>query len=353
MDNMDRVIVIGGGIVGCHVALKFAQKGHEVFLIEKKSKLGQETSSRNSGVLHAGIYYEQNSLKAMLCVEGNNLSREFFDKYNVNYMLTGKYIIARDAEEESEIERLFKNAGLNGAPVSIVSGKTVRDAVSFIECKCGLFSGTTAIIDTGDYFSVLKALLYKENVQVLCSCTVTNVENGDVETNRGRISADLVINCAGLYADDIARACGLNEYSIIPLKGDYYCTVKLPLKMPVYPPPNKVHHTLGLHLTPTFGKEVLIGPSELASSGKDNYLIETDRSVFTGALESMLSRGIVEGLDIYEAYSGNRPRLYFKDERCEDFIIVHGPGQVIHLLGIESPGLTSAPAIARYVYNMA
>ena len=350
---MKRAIVIGGGVVGCHTAICFAQGGYEAYLFERHPRLGMESSSRNSGVLHAGIYYEGNSLKALLCIEGNRLSREFFASLGVGFLPTGKYLIARTPEEEDSLEWLRARAGENGVPVTMLARKSIRDEIPMIRCAAALHSPDTGIIDTGDYFKALRALLYRHDVELLCSNMVMSIgEDGLVRSKRGDLKADIIINCAGLDSDLFAGQCGLNEYRIRPLKGDYYASSDLPLKIPVYPPPNTQHHTLGMHLTPTFGKEVLIGPSEIPSPAKDDYTILTPRKVFEDALESMLVDDYRGSLHMHEGFSGNRPRVYCKDVRCDDFIIVRRPENVIHLLGIESPGLTAAPALARYVYEM-
>lgn len=350
---MKRAIVIGGGVVGCHTAVCFAKRGYEAYLFERHPRLGMESSSRNSGVLHAGIYYRRNSLKTLLCTEGNRLSREFFASRGIGFLPTGKYIIARTPEDEETLEGLRERAAENGAPVTMLSRKRLRDEIPMIRCIAALHSPTTGIIDTGEYFIALRALLYRYGVELLCSNTVMSIdEDGLVHSERGDLNADLIINCAGLNSDLFAGQCGLNDYSIRPLKGDYYASRDLQLKIPVYPPPNMQHHTLGLHLTPTFDHEVLIGPSETPSPAKDDYAILTPRKVFEDALESMLVDEYRGSVRIYEGFSGNRPRAYHKDVRCEDFVIVRRPENVIHLLGIESPGLTAAPALARYVYEM-
>ncbi len=349
---MKRVIVIGGGIVGCHTAVRFAEGGYEVYLFERHPRLGMETSSRNSGVLHAGIYYERNSLKTILCTEGNRLSREFFESHGVEFLPTGKYIVARTQEEEEILEALRVRAIENGVPVAMLSQKRLRDEIPFIHCTTALHSPNTGIINTGEYFLVLRTLLYRHGVEVLCSNTVMNIKgDGLVHSARGDLKADIIINCAGLYSDQLAGQCGLNDYVIRPLKGDYYASTNLALKIPVYPTPTTQHHTLGLHLTPTFGKEVLIGPSEIPSPAKDDYTILTAKTIFEDALEHMIHAGYRRTITVTEGFSGNRPRVYYKDKRCEDFIIVRQPENVLHLLGIESPGLTAAPAIARYVYK--
>ncbi|HPJ37468.1 MAG TPA: NAD(P)/FAD-dependent oxidoreductase [Spirochaetota bacterium] len=350
---MNRIAVIGGGIVGCHIALLCAQKGNEVYLLERNEKTGQETSTRNSCVLHAGIYYKPGSLKAQLCVEGNALSREFFARHDVAFRDSGKFIIARDKHERDEIEGLLGTALENGVPgMERVTPERVASAAPWIECSGAIYSGTTGIIDTADYMSVMNGLLFQHNVNILTSCRVTGAGDSSLETERGTLEADIIINAAGLYCDDIARLWGITEYSIVPLKGDYYYTTKLDLGIPVYPVPNHHHKTLGIHLTPTFGRETILGPSEIPSSGKDNYQIETPKENFENALLAMISPETLAMLEMYEGFSGNRPRAYKNGERCDDFVFIKNPGNVIHCIGIESPGLTSAPAIARYVYSL-
>lgn len=351
--TMKRAVVIGGGIVGCHVALQLAERKFEVFLLEKHERLGMETSSRNSCVLHAGIYYPLESLKAQLCVEGNRRSREFFDRFGISYRPTGKIIVARDGSETAQIEELYDKAIANGAPgMSLISSDAVRERVPYSHCVGALFSGSTCIIDMGDYFSTLKTLLVQYDVHILFGCCALAIKGGTrVETTCGPVDSDIIVNAAGLYADEVARMSGLAGYTVIPLKGDYYCTIRLPLALPVYPPPNHGDGTLGVHLTPTMGSEVLIGPSEVPSKGKDNYEIETHFNVFDSSLRSMITDYDALNLSLYEAFSGNRPRAHLDGKHCEDFVITRYPDSVIHLLSIESPGLTASPAIARMIVS--
>ncbi len=342
--------IIGGGVVGSHIALALAKR-FSVYLIEKNPKLGQETSTRNSGVLHAGIYYPEDSLKARLCVEGNALSREFFLKYEVPFKPSGKYIIARNETEEAELERLFENALRNGVPaMRRVSMKKFKDAFPFIQAHSAIFSGSSGIIDAADYMNTLNSLLDRNDVEVLKPCTALGITAGPkIETDRGTLEADVVINAAGLYADEMAKSAGLFDYDIIPLKGDYLGTRSFPLEVPIYPVPNHAYGTLGLHLTPTFSPEVLIGPSEMPCSRKDDYANQTSFEIFYASLKNTFVPSFLPKIELYEGYSGNRPRAYYKGKRCEDFTIIEHPSGVIHLIGIESPGLTSAPAIARHV----
>jgi len=351
---MFAAAVIGGGVVGCHVAIHLAQRGYQVYLLEKNARVGQETSTRNSGVLHAGIYYARDSLKARLCVEGNARSREFFAEWEVPFIPTGKYLIARDAGEGAELEALFGNARGNDVPgIERVSPARLREEYPFIQCTAAFFSGTTGIVDAGEYMRTLYGLLDRHEVELLRECRALHIGPGPVvETDRGPLEADIVINAAGLYADEIARSAGVNGYEIVPLKGDYLTTRSLRMKVPVYPVPTHGHGTLGIHLTPTFSGETLIGPSETPSSGKDNYLAETPRAAFEESLRGMIDAATLASLRLDEGYSGNRPRAYLEGKRCEDFVIIRHPADVFHLIGIESPGLTAAPAIAAHVYSM-
>ncbi|MCX7679686.1 MAG: FAD-dependent oxidoreductase [Spirochaetes bacterium] len=345
--------IIGGGVVGAHIALALASR-FSVFLIEKNQKLGQETSTRNSGVLHAGIYYPQNSFKARFCVEGNALSREFFLKYDIPFKSTGKYIIARNTDEEAELELLFENATRNGVPtMQRLSLKKFKNEFPFINACAAIFSGSTGILDAGEYMRALSALLDRANVEVLKCCTARRITDGPIiETDRGDLEVDVAINAAGLYADDIAKSSGIHEYEIIPLKGDYLTTRSISLEVPIYPVPNRAHGTLGIHLTPTFSSEVLIGPTEVPGVQKNDYDIRTPVGVFYNSLASMIETSFISNIKLHEGYSGNRPRAYCNGKRCDDFIILENPAEVIHLIGIESPGLTSAPAIARYVESL-
>ncbi len=345
--------VIGGGVVGAHIALALAKR-FTVYLIEKNPKLGQETSTRNSGVLHAGIYYPAGSLKARFCVEGNALSRELFSKYDVQFASSGKYIIARDETEEFELEHLLENSNRNGvSEMTRVSMKKFNETFPYLKARGAIFSGSTGIIDAADYMIALAALLDRNNIEVLKPCTALGIVAGPkIETNRGTLEVDVAVNAAGLYADYIAKSAGIANYEIIPLKGDYLATRSFPLHVPIYPVPNHVHGTLGLHLTPTFSSEVLFGPSEMPCNRKDDYTIQTSFNVFYESLQKTFEPAILSNIELYEGYSGNRPRAYYMGKRCEDFTIIEHPSSVIHLIGIESPGLTSAPAIARHVASL-
>jgi len=181
-------------------------------------------------------------------------------------------------------------------------------------------------------------------------CKVTSIDDhNSLMTTRGEMEAESIINAAGLYSDRIAGMCGLEGYEIIPHKGDYYNTTEEVIRGLVYPVPDSPH-SLGIHLTRTLGEETMIGPSAVQVSDKDDYEIRTPREEFEkGALAMIPDFNIHR---IYPGYSGNRPKVHYQGELQADFVIKKQEKGRVHLLGIESPGLTAAPAIAEYVAKM-
>jgi L-2-hydroxyglutarate oxidase LhgO len=342
------VVIIGGGIVGCHIAYKFAKEGQEVFLLEKEKALGEHTSTRNSGVVHGGIYYAPGSLKARFCVRGRHLTYEFLQIHNIPYSKCGKIIVALNAEEFKDLEDL-KNRGTDNGMESLrlLDGPDIRKLEPRVRCPAALHSPDTGILDMAAYMRTMERILKSLEVTIVTRCKVLSVEdNNTLTTTRGRMEADILINAAGLHSDTIARMSGLEGYEIIPYKGDYYNTTEDVIRGLVYPVPNSLH-TLGIHLTRTLGEETLIGPSAVQVADKEDYTIRTPREEFEqGAL------AIIPDLDIkriYPGYSGNRPKVYYHGELQTDFVIRRQEHGWVHLLGIESPGLTAAPALAEYV----
>ncbi len=345
------VAVIGGGIVGCHIAYRLAQEGKEVFLFEKEKALGEHTSTRNSGVIHGGIYYEPGSLKAQWCVRGRHLTYEFLKNHKIFHRKCGKVIVAMKEAEVKALEGLRDRGLKNGVEnLRLLEGAKVRRIEPRVGCVAGLHSPETGILDMAAYMKTMEKVLKEEGVTVVKQCKVVSLsDHNTVSTTRGETEVDLLINAAGLHSDSIARACGLEGYEIIPFKGDYYNTTENVIGGLVYPVPDSPH-TLGIHLTRTVGGEILIGPSIVQGSDKEDYEIRTVRREFEeGALAMIPDLNIDR---IYPGYSGNRPKLYYQGALQTDFVIrKQGEGR-IHLLGIESPGMTSAPAIAEHVSGM-
>jgi L-2-hydroxyglutarate oxidase LhgO len=321
---------------------------NEVFLLEKEKALGEHTSTRNSGVIHGGIYYPQKSLKARLCVRGRHLTYEFLRKHDIPHWKCGKIIVAFIAEELKRLEALKDQGEGNGVEnLRLLEESEVRKIEPRVRCLAALHSPETGILDAAAYMRTLEKVLKKSGVTVVKQSEVLSVDDHNtLMTTRGELEAEIIINAAGLYSDHIARMCGLEGYEIIPYKGDYYNTTEDVIRGLVYPVPDSPY-SLGIHLTRTLGGETLIGPSVVQVTDKEDYEILTPREEFEKGSLSMIPD--FNTYRIYPGYSGNRPKVYFKGELQTDFVIQRQEKGRIHLLGIESPGLTAAPAIAEYV----
>jgi L-2-hydroxyglutarate oxidase LhgO len=344
-------VVIGGGIVGCHIAYRLSKEGKEVFLLEKEKALGEHTSTRNSGVIHGGIYYPQGSLKAKLCVRGRHLTYEFLRNHDIPHWKCGKIIVALVNAEWQALEDLRKKGEENGVEnLRLLDEADVRKMEPRVRCLAALHSHETGILDMAAYMRIMEKILKGLGVAIVKQCEVRAIDDhGRLITTRGEMEAEMLVNAAGLYSDKIAGMCGLEGYEIVPHKGDYYNTTEEVIRGLVYPVPDSPH-TLGIHLTRTLGEETLIGPSAIHVTDKDDYEIRTPREEFEkGALAMVPDFNIHR---IYPAYSGNRPKVYFHGELQLDFVIEKQEKGRVHLLGIESPGLTAAPAIAEYVSNI-
>jgi len=345
------VAVIGGGIIGCQIAYRLAKEGKEVFLLEKEKALGEHTSTRNSGVIHGGIYYPQGSLKARFCVRGRHLTYEFLQNHNIAQWKCGKLIVALANPELKALEDLKKRGDENGVEnLRLIDRTQAQKIEPRVSCLAALSSPETGILDMAAYMRTMERVLKESGVTVAKQCEALSIDpHNTLTTTRGTMEAEVIINAAGLHSDSIARMCGLQGYVIVPHKGDYYNTTEEVIRGLVYPVPDSPH-TLGIHLTRTLGEETLIGPSASEASDKEDYEIKTPREEFEKG-----ARALIPDLNIhkiYPGYSGNRPKVYYQGELQSDFVIRKQENGRVHLLGMESPGLTAAPAIAEYVSGM-
>jgi L-2-hydroxyglutarate oxidase LhgO len=346
-----EIAVIGGGIVGCHIAYRLAQEGKEVFLLEKEKALGEHTSTRNSGVIHGGIYYPQGSLKAKLCVRGRHLTYEFLQTHNIPHWKCGKLIVALVNAELKALEDLKKRGDENGVEnLRLIDEAEAQKIEPRVRCLAALCSPETGILDMAAYMRIMERVLKGSGVTVVKQCKALFVDDQNtLTTTRGKMEAEMIINAAGLYSDSIAKMCGLEGYVIVPHKGDYYNTTEEVIRGLVYPVPDSPH-SLGIHLTRTLGEETLIGPSAIEASNKEDYEMKTPREEFEKGAFALIPDLNVHR--IYPGYSGNRPKVYYQDKLRADFVIEKQENGRVHLLGIESPGLTAAPAIAEYVVQI-
>lgn len=369
MDQVN-VLIIGGGVVGCAIAEALSRQCTDVFLVEKNPKFGMATSTRNSGVIHSGIYYPTNSLKARLCVEGNRLTKEFCAKHNVPHRTTGKLVVAKSKEEEAALLALKKKGEENGVEgLRILDAAEIREKEPHVRGYAALDVPSTGICSSEDLVHAFARVAENQGANLLAHAMVESLEPknsavrvrlriGDEESSETEtVEARCVINAAGLYADEVAQMLGPRPWTIYPVRGEY-CEIRGPraelVRNLVYPLPHKHGLSLGLHFTKTLWGTLLLGPTARYVEGKENY--ERDRMTvpeFAADVKTMVPE--IEELDMQLAYSGLRPKLVPPEySGIPDFVIEpdRGVPQVIQLVGMESPGLTAAPAIAKYVAGL-
>jgi glycerol-3-phosphate dehydrogenase len=369
-----NIVIIGGGVVGCAVARAVSRRWSDVFLVEQMPKFGMGASTRNSGVIHSGIYYPPGSLKARLCVAGNRMLYEFCAAHHVPHRNCGKLVVAHDAKQEAELERLAENGRANGvAGLRVVDRAAVREREPHIEAAAALEVPSTGIISAEELIKTLARMATDQGASLLTRTRVVRLEQradavavtlveGDAGEDEARteetIEARCVINCAGLYADEIAAMLGNRNYRIYPVRGEYCELVRAKsylINNLVYPLPHADGLSLGVHLTRTLWDTVLVGPTADYIADKNDY--ERNRlpvEEFVRRAKSMLPE--IEAADLQLAYSGIRAKLVPPGHAgIADFVIARDTNvpRAIQLIGIESPGLTSSLAIAEEVVTLA
>jgi L-2-hydroxyglutarate oxidase LhgO len=366
-----NILIIGGGVVGCAIAQAVSQRWQDVFLVEQFPKLGMATSTRNSGVNHSGIYYPKNSLKARLCVEGNKLLSEFCARHKVPYRHCGKLVVASDAHEQEQLAALEKRGEDNGVEgLSLIDAAEIRKREPHIKGRCAMVVPSTGIVSAEELVHAFARLATEQGASIVNHAKVTSLEPngktirvglrfGDEEGSQTEsIEARCVVNAAGLYSDEVAAMLGNNSWKIYPVRGEY-CEVRGAraslVNNLVYPLPHADGLSLGVHFTKTLWGTLLLGPTATYVDRKDDY--EKDRlpiAAFAESARHLLPE--IEEADLHLGYSGLRPKLVPPaGHGIADFVITRDPHvpQAIQLVGIESPGLTAAPAIAKYVAQLA
>jgi len=373
---MDRanIVIIGGGVVGCAVARAVSARWSDVFLVEQTPKFGMGASTRNSGVIHSGIYYPPGSLKAQMCVEGNRMLHEFCAAHNVPHRNCGKLVVAHGHGQEAALGNLAENGRANGVEgLRLVDRTTIRAREPHIEASAALEVLSTGIVSAEDLVKTLARMATEQGANLLTHTRVIRIEprtdslavtvvEGDADdparANEETIEARCVINCAGLFADDIAAMLGNRSYRIYPVRGEYCELVRAKSYLVnnlVYPLPHTDGLSLGVHLTRTLWGTVLVGPTADYIADRNDY--EHNRlpvEEFVRRAKPMLPE--LEAADLQLAYSGIRAKLVPPGhEGLADFVITREASapRAIQLIGIESPGLTSSLAIAQRVVALA
>ncbi len=343
------IVIAGAGVVGSWIAYELSSANHEIFLIDKEPAIWYHTSTRNSGVIHAGIYYPYHSLKRIFCIQGAALSYEFFKKYNVEHRISGKIIVATRDEDCEELKKLKKNGDTNGVKgLKLINSSEIKKLEPFSKAKFALYSPNTGVVNCSDYFRKMEALLQERKVNIITNCCIENIKNNKIITNRGELEFDFFINAAGLYSDKIANMCGIEGFEIVPYKGEYYSLNDEKVNSMIYPVPGGEGH-LGIHLTKAAYNEIWIGPTSSKEENKESYDVTEKEDIFIKACEELLIDFNYK--KISPGFAGLRPKCFHNHQLLHDFLIFRKANK-IHLLGIDSPGLTAAPAIGKFVKNL-
>jgi L-2-hydroxyglutarate oxidase LhgO len=362
---MDRVdcIVVGAGVIGLAVAAAMARVGKEVIVLEAGAAIGEVTSSRNSEVIHAGIYYPAGSLKAQLCVRGKQLLYSYCAARQIAHRRIGKLIVAPSADQTGDLERIIVRAAANGVDdLRLLTRSEIAAAEPCLRYGAAVHSPSTGIVDSHGLMVALQGELEDHGGAVAFHAPLEAASAGNGfslriggEQNGYTIAADMLINAAGLSAPDVARRIEGAPPALIPqaryAKGNYFALsgVRAPFTHLIYPLPEV--HGLGVHLTLDLAGQARFGPDVEWIDGID-YAVDPRRAnAFYAAIRAYWP-DLPDGA-LVPAYSGIRPKITDANTTDADFVIQdeaeHGVPGLVNLFGIESPGLTASLAIADHV----
>jgi len=358
MEKLDCV-VIGGGVIGLAAARAFSRDGREVFILEKSEGIGNEASSRNSEVIHAGLYYPTGSLKARLCVSGRDLLYQYCEDRTINYNRIGKLVVASDVDGVPRLRGIEKQASLNGVDdLHWLNRQSAAELEPELDCEAALFSPSTGIIDS---HGLMEALLEDAEQMGAIIALGSPVEGGSVGADGILLEIGgpepfsamcrTVVNCAGIHASRTAASLKGFPADRVPVihmcKGNYFSvSVQAPFSHLIYPLPNNTG--LGIHLTFDLAGQARIGPDTQWVEEID-YTVDQTRADDFYAAARLYWPDLPDGF-LQPGYSGIRAKISGPGEEASDFLLQgpadHGVPGLINLFGIDSPGLTSCMAIA-------
>lgn len=366
-----QITIIGSGVVGLAIASRLSEKFDNIFVIEKHKRFGQETSSRNSEVIHSGIYYQQDSLKAKLCVKGKEMLYKLCREEDIPHNNCGKLIVATKEEEVAALDTLNDKAKRNGVhDLEFLDSSEVKKMEPHVNAIRALYSPSTGIIDSHSLMKHFEKTSIINGVEFAYHSEVKEIakKNGDyrialrdADGESFDFSSSIVINCAGLESDRIARLLGMNDedYRIYFVKGEYF-RVNPPknrlVNRLIYPVPGQKLVGLGIHSTIDLSGGLKLGPSAfyMDKNEYDYSVNEANSPAFYKSAKEFLP--FINPDDLSPEMAGIRPKIQAPGADAKDFIIKNesdrGFKNFINLIGIESPGLTSSMAIAEYVEGL-
>lgn len=366
-DKIDCV-VIGAGVVGLAVAravaLSPAFAGREVMVLDGASAIGTGTSSRNSEVIHAGIYYSQGSQKAKLCTLGKAMLYDYCESRGIGFKRCGKLLVATNDAQVAQLQGIIAKAAANGVnDLVLLTREEARALEPALECVAAVHSPSTGIIDSHALMLSLQGDLENAGGMVVCNTAVSHMECGlqgirMVMQDGTELDAGVVINCAGVHAPSLARQIkGLDAKHVPPefyCKGNYFTLLgRSPFSRLIYPVPEAAG--LGVHLTLDLGGQAKFGPDVQWVESSDNLVVDPARGDAFYAEIRKYWPALQDG-SLMTGYAGIRPKINSQHEAAKDFVIQgegeHGVKGLVNLFGIESPGLTSSLAIGAQVAQM-
>lgn len=363
MDSVD-VVVIGAGVVGLAVARALALQGREVMVLEAADAIGTGTSSRNSEVIHAGIYYPQGSLKARLCVEGKELLYDYCAQRGIGHSRCGKLIVATHASQIPQLQAIITKAAANGVPdLTLLTREQAQALEPELDCVAAVLSPSTGIVDSHALMLALQGDLENAGGMVVLNSPLAQAHCAPsaivlVAEDGTELAAQSVVNAAGLHAQALAsRFAGLDAQHVPPshyAKGNYFTlSGRSPFSRLIYPVPEAAG--LGVHLTLDLGGQAKFGPDVQWVDSPDDLVVDPRRGDAFYAEVRKYWPGLPDGA-LLAGYAGIRPKIQAPDEPARDFLIQgqteHGVAGLVNLFGIESPGLTSSLAIGRHVSEL-
>ena len=363
-----NVLIIGAGVVGLSVARSLVSEKNSICIIEKNTTYGMETSSRNSEVIHSGIYYPIHSLKSKLCIIGNQLIYDYCDSKKIDYEKCGKLIISSSDDDYSQLLNLKNNAEKLGINYSLLNETQINEYEPLVKAKHALYIDSTGVVDSHSLMKSFFNELCDYEITIAFKTevvSISKVSDGyeiqikNPDNSISKVTASIVINCAGLYSTSVASLIDTpSERNQLQFwKGSYFWVNNNKfnnIKCLVYPTPNQQLDGLGIHLTKGLDGRVKLGPDHeyLGESLDFDYSVDIQKKqLFFESCKNYLPS--LEFDDLEPDFSGIRPKLQKPKKKFRDYIInnesAKGFDNYINLIGIESPGLTSSIAIGEYV----